>query len=74
MRVDLKISAQEAAQPEVHEVAHRAVLAALKEAGAKAPPRGGEVEIVGDMASRATQRYTAMLQDMFQDLAKHDSP
>lgn len=71
MKIDLHMTPQEAAQPEAHEVAQRAVLAALHKAGAASPPRGGEVEIVGDLAARASKRYEAMLSDMLLDLAKH---
>ena len=71
MKLNLELTGAEAAQTEAPELVQRASLAALARAGGKMPPRGGEIEIVGQMAERSTQRYTAMLESLMTDLVKH---
>ena len=70
MKLALEITEKEAREPEAHEVIQRAALKALEKAGGTPPPKGGEMDLIGALAQRSTERYTDLLQQMSADIVK----
>ena len=71
MKLALEITEKEAREPEAHEVIQRAALKALEKAGGTAPPKGGEMDLIGALAQRATDRDAELRLQMTTDIAKY---
>jgi len=66
MRLQIDATREELGEPDAEERLSKALHKALD----STPPRGGEVQLVTDMAERSARRYEDMLKDMVEDIVR----